>query len=179
MLNVRCQIVNTQNGFSLIELIVCLFIINLGMIGVLSLVLQNIKVESTNKNALIASQLAQEGLELVRNQRDNNWLGTGGWKDNIVNFSTYIIDYSYKSGNVITGVSEIDDEKTKLYINKDGYYIHESTSNSPTIFSRLISASYNDNDEEKYLDIKSKVYWKERGRDYNYEAEVYLYDWKQ
>ena len=177
MLNVRCQIVNTQNGFSLIELIVCLFIINLGMIGVLSLVLQNIKVESTNKNALIASQLAQEGLELVRNQRDNNWLGTGGWednKDNIVKFSTYIIDYSYKSGNVIAGVG-IDDKKTKLYINEDGYYIHESTNNSPTIFSRLISAS----DEGNYLDIKSKVYWKERGRDYNYEAEVYLYDWKQ
>ncbi|MEK7557886.1 MAG: prepilin-type N-terminal cleavage/methylation domain-containing protein [Patescibacteria group bacterium] len=176
MSNVRHQILNVKNGFSLIELIVCLFIINLGMIGVLSLVLQNIKVESTNKNALIASQLAQEGLELVRNQRDNNWLsGTVVWTNNIDNFPTYIIDYSYKSG-AVTGVGEIDDEKTKLYINKDGYYTHESTSNSPTIFSRLISAIVSDKGD--YLDIKSKVYWKERGRDYNYEAEVYLYDWK-
>lgn len=171
---VDCQLLNIQKGFSLIELIVCLFIINFGMLGVLSLVLQNIKVENINKNALIAAQLAQEGIELVRNTRDNNWLNKEtDWKSNVANYSnkpTYIVDYL---GNN-KAVDKIDDVDTKLYINKDGYYTHDSANNFSTVFSRLISVS----DKTDYLIVSSAVRWKERDNYHDYIAEVYLYDWK-
>lgn len=163
-------------GFSLIELMVCVLIISIGLIGVLSLVMQNIQAQSINKNALIASQLAQEGIELVRNVRDSNWLITDNdWDEDIVSDGSYAIDY--RGRDYIINTSESVGEK--LYINTNGYYTHDSVGNSSTIFSRLISVNKVEiTSTSTYLDIKSTVQWKERGSDHNYVAEVYLYDWK-
>ncbi|MEK7203409.1 MAG: prepilin-type N-terminal cleavage/methylation domain-containing protein [Patescibacteria group bacterium] len=158
-----------QKGFTIIELMVCILIITIGLIGVLSLVVLNIQAQSINKNALIASQLAQEGVELVRNARDNNWLRNIYWKTNVVNDGTYTIDYLATINQDVNSISESD---AKLYLDEDGYYTHTVTA-STTVFSRLISVA----DKTNYLDITSAVRWKERNNYYNYVAEVYLYDW--
>lgn len=179
-LTVNSLKLKATKGFSLIELIVCLFIINFGMLGVLSLVLQNIKVENTNKNALIAAQLTQEGIELVRNTRDNNWLSREDWKINVANYNnspTYVVDYLNANNKAVDKIDNVD---ARLYLNNSGYYTHDSANNSLTIFSRLISVSEHKiaTSASTYLDIKSTVRWKERGNYHDYIAEVYLYDWK-
>ncbi|NCQ16134.1 hypothetical protein GW814_00575, partial [Candidatus Falkowbacteria bacterium] len=68
----KIKIFNNQ-GISILEVIVAILIITIGMIGVMSLVIQNVEAQYINKNILIASGLAQEGLELARNTRDLNW----------------------------------------------------------------------------------------------------------
>ncbi|MDO8667516.1 MAG: hypothetical protein Q7K35_00250 [bacterium] len=86
-----------NRGISIVEVIVATMIITMGMIGVSSLVIQNIQVQYINKNVLIASGLAQEGLELVRNTRDLNWLTpSNGW-DQDISASSYVIDYGGRS----------------------------------------------------------------------------------
>jgi type IV pilus modification protein PilV len=58
-------------GFSLIEVLITLFVLSLGVTAVTLLMVGNIGSAQDAKNQIIASQLAQEGTELVRNLKDN------------------------------------------------------------------------------------------------------------
>jgi len=74
------------SGFSFIESVLAIFVVSVGMIAVLSLLSKNLKQSMDSRDQMVASLLAQEGIELVRNLRDNNWAneidtfnsGTGG-----------------------------------------------------------------------------------------------------
>jgi prepilin-type N-terminal cleavage/methylation domain-containing protein len=63
-----------NKGFSLVEIIVVTSIITLSFMGVMSLVRRTISLRSINEDSLVASQLAAEGIELVKNMRNDNWL---------------------------------------------------------------------------------------------------------
>ena len=70
--------VDMKKGFSLIEIMFVVFIVSVGFIAVASLTTKTIAVAQTNKNSLIANTLAQEGIELTRYLRDQNWLYVNG-----------------------------------------------------------------------------------------------------
>src|SRR3989338_10729475 len=90
--------ISNNSGISILEVVVAILIITIGLVGFLSLVIQNIRVQYIDKNVLIASGLAQEGLELVRNVRDLNWLTPGNsWDQDIVG-NSYTIDYGGGGG---------------------------------------------------------------------------------
>lgn len=70
-------------GFTLIEVIVAIFVLTIGVLGVFQVV-QNITFFSQiNSSKLVATYLAQEGIELVRNQRDSNWVAGRPWAENL------------------------------------------------------------------------------------------------
>jgi Tfp pilus assembly protein PilV len=167
-----------QSGFSIMEISVVVLIVAIGLIGILSLVNQSIKAQQINRNQLIASQLAQEGIELVRNRRDKNWLTAGyDWKNgegagtnsDIVQDSTYTIDYL---GNINPSVDAITDSAAKLKIDASGFYNHSSGNDS--IFSRLISI----NEFSNYLKVESWVQWRDGQGTHNYKVSTFLYDWR-
>ena len=165
-----------QFGSSIMELMVSLFVIAMGLVSVLSLITQNLQAQYINKNVLIASQLTQECFELVRNVRDQNKLLYGySWDQDIVNDGTYTIDYTGRSG-INSSVNDISDSGAKLYFDNNGFYSHTVTASS-TVFSRLVTIrnypAYTD-----FLDVECKVRWQERGRNHDYLAETYLYDWR-
>ena len=170
-------------GLSIIELIAVIFVISLGLTGVLSLVIKNIEVQHINKNILAASGLAQEGLEIVRNIRDANWLIPGNdWAKDVAGASgdsTYAIDFRGRN-NIIMAANNIDDEAARLYIISGGatagLYTHEAADNTATNFYRLITVTGDPTDG--YLDVKCHIRWKDLGRNYNYTAETYLYNWR-
>ncbi|MBU0722425.1 hypothetical protein KKA93_03155 [Patescibacteria group bacterium] len=162
----KSKIIKNNSGISILEVVVAMMIITMGMVGVLSLVIQNVKAQYINKNVLIASGLAQEGLELVRNARDLNWLTPGNdWNKDIA--GTYTIDY----GRHINIVNSIDE--ARLYIDNDGFYTHTATA-AATNFYRLITVV----DNSEYLDIKCVVRWKDGMENHNYTAATYLYNWR-
>ncbi|OGC82753.1 MAG: hypothetical protein A2788_02530 [Candidatus Abawacabacteria bacterium RIFCSPHIGHO2_01_FULL_46_8] len=72
-----------QRGVSLIETLVALFILALGITAALSLLGYVSGITAGTKNRIIATNLAREGIEAVRNIRDSNWLfyGEGGARD--------------------------------------------------------------------------------------------------
>ena len=61
-------------AFSLIEIIVVTSMITLAFMGVMALVQRSIRLYHTNQQALIAATIAQDGVELARYVRDDNWL---------------------------------------------------------------------------------------------------------
>ncbi|MDD5031480.1 MAG: prepilin-type N-terminal cleavage/methylation domain-containing protein [Patescibacteria group bacterium] len=160
-----------QAGFSILEIMVAIFIITMGLIGVLSLITQNIQVEYINKNNLIASQLAQEGLELVRNIRDNNWLAGNNWDDGITP-GAYIVDYNGKIDSV-AGIGEAKLQR-RNDVGEEGYYWHEA-SDPDSPFSRLITITQT---SPELLNISCLIRWEDRGGAYQYVADTILYDWR-
>lgn len=159
----------SNSGFSIIEVMVAVGIISVGMMGVLSLMSQNVQVQAVTKNNLIASMLAQEGIELVRNIRDTNWLTSTAtnYYDNI--FATSTID---NIGIYTKSDLDFNDASSTLAIDSKGLYsAHGATS---TIFKRLITVS----STTDYMNIKSTVRWTRNGQNHDYVAETILYDWR-
>jgi type II secretory pathway pseudopilin PulG len=65
---------HSQSGQSLIETIVAIFILVTALVAGLSLALYAVSSSANNKNQIVASNLAREGIEVVRMMRDSNWL---------------------------------------------------------------------------------------------------------
>lgn len=162
-----------KHGFTVLEAVVGISIITMGLLGVSSLVVQNIQVQQVNRNYLIASMLAQEGIELVRNVRDENWITMGNeWDTDITDGDgTFIIDY-YGRLSIDDSVDVISDPGALLFIDGNNYYAHSGGTQTP--FSRLISVV----DNIDYIIVTAMVSWQGRGRTYDYVAETLLYNWR-
>ncbi len=65
-----------KKGFSLIEVLFAVIIMVLAITGVVFLLTNSSKSIQDSKNQVIAAQLAQEGIELIRNLKENNNLGS-------------------------------------------------------------------------------------------------------
>lgn len=60
-------------GYSFIEGVIATFIVTAGMIAVIQLMTASLTVMFNSRNQTMATFLAQESVEIVRNIRDNNW----------------------------------------------------------------------------------------------------------
>jgi len=65
---------NNKRGFTLLETLIAISILVTAIVGPLTLAAQTIRAQQVAKDNLIAANLAQEGIELVRNYRSNNIL---------------------------------------------------------------------------------------------------------
>ncbi|HRH21718.1 MAG TPA: prepilin-type N-terminal cleavage/methylation domain-containing protein [bacterium] len=65
---------NNVRAFTLIEIMVVVSVVTIAFISIVGLVQKTMMLYYDNKNVLIANNLAQEGLELVRFVRDDNWM---------------------------------------------------------------------------------------------------------
>jgi prepilin-type N-terminal cleavage/methylation domain-containing protein len=162
------KIIKNKKAFTLLEIIIVTFIISMGLVGVMSLFLQTIKVQNINKSELIASQLAQEGIETIRNIRDENWILGNPYDDNLSD-GNYAIDY-LRNRESVTGIDHAG-ANLKIFNNK---YLHSGIVGSP--FNRVVSIT--DVGLGDYLDIVCTVQWDERGDKKQYTAQTYLYDWQ-
>lgn len=64
---------NGYGGYSFIEGVVATFIVTAGMLAVIQLMTASLAVLFNSRDQTAATFLAQEGAEIVRNIRDNNW----------------------------------------------------------------------------------------------------------
>ena len=60
-------------GFLMVEVLFALFIITAGLVVVLALYSKTAVNANQDRDAVIGALLAQEGVEIARNIRDNNW----------------------------------------------------------------------------------------------------------
>ncbi|MFH0929651.1 MAG: prepilin-type N-terminal cleavage/methylation domain-containing protein [Candidatus Moraniibacteriota bacterium] len=108
--NLKFKIKNSRKGFTLIEMLVVIFVLGIGLVGALSFFNINFNNQFEAKNELIAAGLAQEGSDLVRSIVDNSYLNGLPWYGELTNknFSTIycngvdrdtIFDDSYKCKN--------------------------------------------------------------------------------
>jgi len=68
-----------NKSFTLIEVVVAIFLVTVGTVGAFSLIQRTIAFTAISSSRLVAANLAQEGIEIVRNTRDTNWLSGNPW----------------------------------------------------------------------------------------------------
>lgn len=69
----------SQHGFSIIEVMIGIFVFSLGLISIYALLASSLNVNSYNRNAIVASQLAREQIEFIYNLRDSNYENLRVW----------------------------------------------------------------------------------------------------
>lgn len=78
-------------GFTLIETILAISVIGLVITAAASLTQNSLRIGRSSMNQFIAYHLAEEGLEIVRNVRDSNWLANRQWRYGFAADGEYVI----------------------------------------------------------------------------------------
>ncbi len=152
-----------QKGFSLLEVIIAIFIAAVGLVGILSLANMSLKESSLSKDRLIASGLAQEGIEIIRDIRKSNI----EWSDWYSGLSNGDYRVQYNSADLISY------SETPLKLNSNNLYQYDSGDNFP--FYRKINLTKISADEVKII---AEVKWQIKGNWYYLIAENRLWNWK-
>jgi len=155
-----------DHGFTLIETLVAIAIFSVGTAAAVNVVFSSVKLAPKIENRTIASHLAQEGIEIVKNIRDMNWVNGSsfniglaqGW--GCVEYGSNSLDYNCS----LNGGSDV------IYF--DGsYYSHNSTA-SKTDFSRKVTIS---NISASEIKVVSEVAC---GANCSVSLEDHLFDWR-
>ena len=154
-----------NKGFTLLETIVAVGVIVVGLVAALVLINSSLFYVSLIKDRLVAANLNSEGLEVVRNIRDNNWLQNLSWNNSLSN-GDYNVVYNSLTLSPFTDAKLLIDASNGLY---------NYSSGSPSDFKRKISIS---NLSSYELRIISTVTWQRKGVSYANSAEEHLFNWK-
>lgn len=160
-----------RQGFSLLEVIIAIFVITTGIVGAMNLINYSVSSVAVGKSQIIAASLSQEGLEVVRNIRDTNWIEQLTnpsllWNDGLAD-GNYCIQYNSNSLSPL-GTNPV------LNINSNGFYLYDITK-PDTMLRRKISIT---NISANEIKVVSEVAWAERGRSFSVSAEERLFNWK-
>ncbi len=116
-------------GFTLLDVIFAMGIIIVGLIAVLGLLRYVILAGRYSNDKFIATNLAQEGMEIVRAVRDSNWLAHQTWNQGLGSG-----DYQAQYNSV--SLASYSSSSQPLKIDAGGYYNYDTGQNSK--FSRKI-----------------------------------------
>ncbi len=171
-----------QPAFSLLETIVVLFIVAVGLVSILSLTVDSLRAQNLNRSNLVAYNLAIEGIELVKNIRDTNFILNSSttpvfWNKNIegsVAGMRYKVDYANYTPVNVSNISEC---RLQLTTGADpNFYIHQAGL-PDSAYSRMITVTSADSDPASST-VSSLVEWLDGGQTYQLELTTMLYDWE-
>ncbi len=168
-----------QKGLSLIGVIVATFIIAVGLVCILALANISIRGSETSEMALIASGLAQEGIEVVRDIRAANpdWIDWEWYGATIATSTSQTYRFQYNSECLTccpTSPGSCPTAETALKLDAtSGVYQYGSGSNSP--FYRTITLTKNSSEEVK---VVVEVEWRAKGETHTLTAEDRLWRYK-
>jgi Tfp pilus assembly protein PilV len=133
-----------KKGFSIGEVMLSAFVLSIVLVTIIGIISTSIGHSIDSRNAIIASELAQEGVELVRNVRDNNWANTRSSFVGMDN-GTYAIGYN-DSALLLNGA-------TILKYSNNNFY-NRTTGNDTRFYRRITISGTSD---EKT--VNSMVIW--------------------
>jgi prepilin-type N-terminal cleavage/methylation domain-containing protein len=170
------RIMKSNKGFTLIETLVAISIFTVSIVAMVSLTAQGVSQTTYAKNKLTASMLAQEGVEMMRNIRDNTMLdpnaATGGWE----NFINKIFPKCTNGAGCDINPLDLNVLPVgwgHLYRDVDGYFT-PNTGGDATIFDRKIDVIVKGSSE---IEIVSNVKWLQNGTTRSVSVTEHLFDW--
>lgn len=163
-------------GFTLIELVISVFIIAVALSGAFTILQRVIVSTALSSSQLTASFLAQEGIEIVRNVRDKNWIEEHAWRegfDYCAPSTDKFCEADYSDGSL--DQFPIGTEARFLKIDNRGFYNYDSGKN--TKFKRKIYIDNLSGGPGDGFSVTVLVQWQDYGRDYKVSVQENLWDW--
>jgi len=166
-----------RKGFTLVEVIVALTIIMVGIVGAYGLVNQSLAMANNASARLTAAYLGKEGIEIVRNIRDGNYLKiygddgshSYGWDDGLLGCTGGCgADYTMHALGPALAGQPLKFDDGKLF----SYSSAKATSYKRIITVRELGASPNE-----YLEVSVKVEWTIHGARQSAVIRENLYNW--
>jgi len=165
---------NGQAGFTIIETIIAILIILTGVVGAYSIITNLTSFGTISPTRFTAVYLAKEGIEIVRNIRDTNWLGGQAWNKGLVQ-SSAACNPADENACIIAwdggALQATGGTVPPLKIDSSGHYNY--ISGTTTVFRRkikIISVS-------GYLEVTVKINWTDHGKSYSLSTAERLYPW--
>lgn len=154
-----------KKGQALIETLVAVSVLTIGFLGLVSLLSQSLSLNRVVADNYIATYLAAEGIEVVKNILDSKSL-SGTW-------------------GIPNGVYEADFRSSELVPDQNRFLRYDSTSQlydysgteGDTRFRRKIEIESRGQDE---IIVKSRISWITRGGgDFSLDLEDHFFNWKK
>lgn len=159
---------NRQKGITLIEVMVALLFLSIGLIPLLSAIVTSISLATRIKNNLIASNLAQEGVEVARSLRDKAWMDKASFTRDIPD-GNYLI--SWNSSALIS-------YDPNTYVKISPTSIYSQSIGADTIFKRKLTIAKIVSACNCEVQVTSQVTWTEKTKSRSITVEDHLFDWK-
>ncbi len=175
------KILNSSKGFTLIEIIIAVSILLFGVVLVYSAFSSMTALTYGVSSRFTAVYLASEGLEIVRNLRDNNFIAMASDPSNgAITWSMGLVGSPCDNG-CIASYKTVNAGQLALYdgeflgLNTQGFYGHDANS-TPTIFKRKITINPVQGTDD-ILKVNVVVLWSYNNQDFNFQVDEYLYNW--
>ena len=162
-------------GFTIVELIVTIVILSFGVIGIYGFFHPAISLTSNFTMHSTADYLAQEGLEIVKNIRDNNILQNLNWSQGLSSCTTGC-QLDYKTGTLVETLVNRLQTYTGNPLNKniDGFYSYDT--GTATKFKRKITITRPFTSNQNILKVDVLVMWDYNGKPFSYNTLGYIYN---
>lgn len=188
------RVTSDQRGQTLVEVIFGIVAITTALASFLSLTVLVTRAERVDRSRVIASQLAREGIELVRGLRDSAWLADQPWHDTFRGSNgdtTATVGYGTLGGDIRLSFTPNTAAEALLF-NHDGVWTHDS-GGTATGFSRLVTLeplctaalplpdplpTCSSSGAIVGFRVTSDAAWQERGAMDHVTLTEYLYDWR-
>lgn len=176
-----------SKGFTLIEVLTALTIVMVGILGAFGLVNQTIAASKTASMQLTAAYLGKEGIEIVKNIRDSNYLKSH------YSETGYGQESSWMSGLALAGnpisvdcsagcdadysMGSLNRNYAGQPLNFNGHFFNHApvnpAANPATPYRRSITVI----PRADFLEISVRIDWNEHGRNRSIVVQENLYNW--
>ena len=163
------KILKNNRGSLLIESIVSLSITVIGLLGILGLLSRSLTLNRDAGSKLISTYLSAEGIEIIKNLIDRNYVQRLPWNDGL-NTGTYEVTHN---GDIVSNLGGGNSNQPFLLDSTTGLYGY--TVGTPTIFKRTVRILAINNNE---LKVVSRVDWSTGLGAQSVSLEDHFFDWR-
>ncbi|MES2314761.1 MAG: prepilin-type N-terminal cleavage/methylation domain-containing protein [Patescibacteria group bacterium] len=152
---------HTKNGFTLVETLVAVAILMIAIAGPLTVANKALTAALGSRNGMIATFLAQEGMESVKNVKDNNVVlsGPSGFLNHLGDGSSFCslsapcqTPVAWTNNGFVTASASSCSANCSLYVDDSADYNYQSAGRL-TPFKRYYYISNGSNTDERIVTV--------------------------
>lgn len=153
-----------KKGFTIVETLVAITVLMIAISGPLTVSFRALNAAVASRDQMTASFLAQEGMEYVRNVKDNNYINGAdeGWLQSIGECApSSMCNLDTVTNTLKKQCSSFTDTHCRLYrTSANKFTLNQNANNMPTPFYRTIYLhNHQSSDEGDSVEVVVDVIW--------------------